>query len=70
MKILSALLASTNHSEHSSRLRGSVVILVLRLPIKLVGFFTILIAPNLTGQQTCLEEAQLIERFVNHQTSS
>ena len=43
--------------------------LVLKLLIELVGSFTILIAPNLTGQPACLEKAQLIKRFANHRTS-
>ena len=43
---------------------------VMKLLIKLVGFLTILIAPNPMGQAARLEEAQLIKRFVNHQTSS
>ena len=43
--------------------------LVLKLLIELIGSFTILITLNLTGQLARLEEAQLIERFANHQTS-
>ena len=43
--------------------------LVLKLLIELIGLLTILITPNPTGQPACLEEAQLIKRFANHQTS-
>ena len=43
--------------------------LVLKVMIKLVDLFTILIALNPMGQLAHLEKAQLIERFANHQTS-
>ena len=42
---------------------------MLKLLIELIGFLTILITPNPTGQPAYLEKAQLIECFANHWTS-
>ena len=42
---------------------------VLKLLIELIDSLTILIAPNPMGQPACLEEAQLVDGFANHQTS-
>ena len=43
---------------------------VLKNLIELVGLLIILIAPNLTDQLACLEEAQLIKRFGNYRISN
>ena len=41
----------------------------MKLLIELVDFFIILISPNPISQPACLEKAQLIKYFTNHQTS-